>query len=297
MPISRMRMRPWLEKMIESQSIEGLTWVDKEKTMFSIPWKHAARHGWELDKDASLFREWAIHTGKYSEGQTPCDPKTWKANFRCAMNSLPDIEEVKDKSINKGHQAMRVFRMLPTTSKSRDKRSKVREARSSKKNTNVKREEDSDYSNTQSPINQSPREESTQENTVDSTVHSDQQDFSFMHEPEVPEWSFSVEVGADLFYHKFEVSPERNISDYDESEDIIEICKQLEQETSWMSCNSIDKGFLCNEACTSPESQWSDSSSVGEVDEMPRYTNLCSDYRNETDDVWKGFCAQITPLY
>lgn len=56
--------------------------------------------------------------GKYVEGQT-CDPKTWKANFRCAMNSLPDIEEVKDKSVNKGHQAMRVFRMLPATSKSR----------------------------------------------------------------------------------------------------------------------------------------------------------------------------------
>lgn len=56
--------------------------------------------------------------GKYVEGQT-CDPKTWKANFRCAMNSLPDIEEVKDKSVNKGHQAMRVFRMLPTTPKSR----------------------------------------------------------------------------------------------------------------------------------------------------------------------------------
>lgn len=124
--------------------------------MFSIPWKHAARHGWELDKDASLFKLWAIHTGerarvctltvsrgrsffflfgwikmltkrllffpfftgKYVEGQA-CDPKTWKANFRCAMNSLPDVEEVKDKSINKGHQAMRVFRLLPTTPKCR----------------------------------------------------------------------------------------------------------------------------------------------------------------------------------
>ena len=56
--------------------------------------------------------------GKYIEGQA-CDPKTWKANFRCAMNSLPDIEEMKDKSINKGHQAVRVFRMLPATPKSR----------------------------------------------------------------------------------------------------------------------------------------------------------------------------------
>lgn len=36
----------------------------QDKTMFSIPWKHAARHGWELDKDACLFKEWAIHTGE-----------------------------------------------------------------------------------------------------------------------------------------------------------------------------------------------------------------------------------------
>lgn len=59
-----------------------------------------------------------VFTGKYTKGQSS-DPKTWKANFRCAMNSLPDIEEVKDKSINKGHQAMRVFRMLPAVSKNK----------------------------------------------------------------------------------------------------------------------------------------------------------------------------------
>lgn len=35
--------------------------------MFSIPWKHAARHGWELDKDASLFKLWAIHTGERAQ--------------------------------------------------------------------------------------------------------------------------------------------------------------------------------------------------------------------------------------
>lgn len=51
------------------------------------------------------------------------DPKTWKANFRCALNSLPDIEEVKDRSVNKGHHAMRVFKMLPQASKSRGEKS------------------------------------------------------------------------------------------------------------------------------------------------------------------------------
>lgn len=29
MPVSRMRMRPWLEREIDSNAIDGLSWVDK----------------------------------------------------------------------------------------------------------------------------------------------------------------------------------------------------------------------------------------------------------------------------
>uniref|UniRef100_A0A3B3UZT1 Interferon regulatory factor n=1 Tax=Poecilia latipinna TaxID=48699 RepID=A0A3B3UZT1_9TELE len=118
MPVERMRMRPWLEEQINSCQIPGLKWVNKEKRIFQIPWMHAARHGWDLEKDAPLFMRWAIHTGKYQPGVDRPDPKTWKANFRCAMNSLPDIEEVKDKSIKKGTNAFRVYKMLSSTEKS-----------------------------------------------------------------------------------------------------------------------------------------------------------------------------------
>ncbi|XP_021514892.1 interferon regulatory factor 2 isoform X1 [Meriones unguiculatus] len=113
MPVERMRMRPWLEEQINSNTIPGLKWLNKEKKVFQIPWMHAARHGWDVEKDAPLFRNWAIHTGKHQPGVDKPDPKTWKANFRCAMNSLPDIEEVKDRSIKKGNNAFRVYRMLP----------------------------------------------------------------------------------------------------------------------------------------------------------------------------------------
>ncbi|XP_041656478.1 interferon regulatory factor 1b [Cheilinus undulatus] len=292
MPVSRMRMRPWLEKMIESKSITGLTWVDKDKTMFSIPWKHAARHGWEMDKDACLFKKWAIHTGKYVEGQTT-DPKTWKANFRCAMNSLPDIEEVKDRSINKGHQAVRVFRMLPATPKSRDKRSKAKETKHRKKSSEIKTEdEDSDES--QSYVSQ--RTTSTQENTVDSTVHTEQQDAASASPFEAPDYAHSVDIESDpfpsSFTHKFEVSPDHDM-DYDITDDIIEICQQLERDSHW----SYDsRGFLDNEACTSPGSQWSESSSADELEEIPQYTTLNSTLTNTADDFWSTFCHQIPPL-
>ncbi|NWS20430.1 IRF1 factor, partial [Pachyramphus minor] len=129
MPVSRMRMRPWLEMQINSNQIPGLKWINKDKRIFQIPWKHAAKHGWDMEKDACLFRSWAIHTGVYKEGEKDPDPKTWKANFRCAMNSLPDIEEVKDKSINKGSSAVRVYRMLPPLTKHQKKERKSKSSR------------------------------------------------------------------------------------------------------------------------------------------------------------------------
>ncbi|XP_078267188.1 interferon regulatory factor 1-like [Rhinoraja longicauda] len=112
MPVARMRMRPWLELQIDSNKISGLCWINKDRRIFQIPWKHAARHGWNLETDACLFRNWAVHTGRFRQGIDKPEPKTWKANFRCAMNSLPDIEEVKDKSVNKGSSAIRVYKML-----------------------------------------------------------------------------------------------------------------------------------------------------------------------------------------
>ncbi|NXP48754.1 IRF1 factor, partial [Heliornis fulica] len=142
MPVSRMRMRPWLEMQINSNQIPGLIWINKDKMMFQIPWKHAAKHGWDMEKDACLFRSWAIHTGRYKVGEKDPDPKTWKANFRCAMNSLPDIEEVKDKSINKGSSAVRVYRMLPPLTKDQKKERKSKSSREARNRSKRKLFED-----------------------------------------------------------------------------------------------------------------------------------------------------------
>ncbi|KAG9347011.1 hypothetical protein JZ751_005938, partial [Albula glossodonta] len=160
MPVERMRMRPWLEEQINSDKIPGLKWVNREKRIFQIPWMHAARHGWDVEKDAPLFRNWAIHTGKYQPGVDKPDPKTWKANFRCAMNSLPDIEEVKDKSIKKGTNAFRVYKML-LPSERPTKKGKKRGEREEK----IKAER-------RSPSRRTVREAAALkvENAVDSTV-------------------------------------------------------------------------------------------------------------------------------
>lgn len=281
MPVNRMRMRPWLEAKLQSNTISGLQWVDKEKRMFSIAWKHAARHGWEMDKDACLFKQWAVHTGKFRQGQTDPDPKTWKANFRCAMNSLHDIEEVKDRSVNRGCGAVRVYRMLPSTSKPKEKRPK-RDSKKKSKSSKVK-EEVSDSGDSSSGEQQSATrlyaDRSAQESTVDSTdMMSSLCEATYM-ETEVPDFETSVDIeSADpdstSRHYSFEVSPDHSPAYDSDTDAIIEITQQLEQDhTQWLQGG----GFLTNEihrpeSYSSPSSEWSDCS--GEDADLPLYTNL-----------------------
>ncbi|KAF7656954.1 hypothetical protein LDENG_00033990, partial [Lucifuga dentata] len=59
---------------------------------------------------------------RYHPGKDKPDPKTWKANFRCALNSLPDICELQEHSRKRGSNAYRVYRMLPSTHTHRRRR-------------------------------------------------------------------------------------------------------------------------------------------------------------------------------
>ncbi|XP_050393568.1 interferon regulatory factor 2 isoform X2 [Patella vulgata] len=123
-PIDRQRMRPWLVNLLNNNSVDGLAWRDRERETFQVTWRHGSRHGWSR-KDADVFERWAMHTGKFREGETP-DPKKWKANFRCALNSLPDINEEKNLSNTKGNNAYRVYKMAKETKS--DKKSSNRNA-------------------------------------------------------------------------------------------------------------------------------------------------------------------------
>ena len=104
------RMRDWLIRMINSGRFAGLEWLDEAKTVFRVPWIHAKKRGYCKERDAALFREWAIHSGKYrDEG----DPTVWKINFRCAINGLKDILEMKDLQT----EDCRVYKVLPSRSR------------------------------------------------------------------------------------------------------------------------------------------------------------------------------------
>ncbi|KAK3085246.1 hypothetical protein FSP39_000565 [Pinctada imbricata] len=111
MDSQRQRMRPWLEAKVNSGSIKGLQWIDKNQMIFRVPWKHGGKHDWN-EEDSLIFKEWAIHTGRYREGVDASDYPTWKTRFRCALNKLPDIQEVKTFSKLDGPEPFRAYRFL-----------------------------------------------------------------------------------------------------------------------------------------------------------------------------------------
>ena len=57
------RMREWLVRMINSGRFSGLEWVDQGQMIFRVPWIHAKKRDYNQERDAALFKEWAIHSG------------------------------------------------------------------------------------------------------------------------------------------------------------------------------------------------------------------------------------------
>ncbi|XP_061064865.1 interferon regulatory factor 4-like isoform X2 [Eubalaena glacialis] len=107
-----LRLREWLVAQIESGRYAGLRWEDAGKTLFRIPWKHAAKQGYQAQQDAALFRAWAIYKGKHLEGVDKEDPSTWKTRLRCALNKSADFCEVRSRSQLDISNPYKVYRLL-----------------------------------------------------------------------------------------------------------------------------------------------------------------------------------------
>ncbi|XP_052816909.1 interferon regulatory factor 4-like isoform X2 [Mya arenaria] len=111
---TRQRMKPWLEYHINSGNIPGLHWLDKDKKIFKVPWKHVGNREWS-ESDGAIFKEWAVHTGRFREGVDTPDWPTWKTRFRCALTKLPDIKELKEFNRLDGQtdEPYRVYQFVP----------------------------------------------------------------------------------------------------------------------------------------------------------------------------------------
>ncbi|CAH8436576.1 unnamed protein product [Heterobilharzia americana] len=110
----RVRLRPWLESRLNDGWIEGLKWIDKDKGIFRIPWKHHSKHTW-TEEDAAIFKDWAVVTGRYREGIDIPDWPMWKTRLRCALNKAPDIQEVKQRHNLHCEEPFKVYRFVSKT--------------------------------------------------------------------------------------------------------------------------------------------------------------------------------------
>ncbi|XP_062585321.1 uncharacterized protein LOC134246986 [Saccostrea cucullata] len=135
-PVERQKMRPWLLEHLDSGSIPGLSWQNRTQRIFRISWKHAAHNCFNRTTDSDLFERWAYHTGRHHDG----NHKRWKANFRCALNSLPDVIELRDLGVRKGDNAFKVYKFIDLNDeKEREEKKRLQMVtRSSKKTDNKK---------------------------------------------------------------------------------------------------------------------------------------------------------------
>ncbi|KAF4014819.1 hypothetical protein G4228_005841 [Cervus hanglu yarkandensis] len=282
---------------------------DGEEMIFQIPWKHAAKHGWDINKDACLFRSWAIHTGRYKAGEKEPDPKTWKANFRCAMNSLPDIEEVKDQSRNKGSSAVRVYRMLPPLTKNQRKERKSKSSRDAK--SKAKKKPYGEYSpdTFSDGLSSSTLPDDHSNYTVRSYMGQDldiERTLTPALSPSVSStlsiWPIPVEAVPDSTsdLYNFQVSPMPSTSeaatDEDEEGKLTEDIMKLLEQTGWQQTSVDGKGYLLNEPGAQPTSVYGEFSckEEPEVDSPGGYIGLISSDMKNMDASWLD--SLLTPV-
>uniref|UniRef100_A0A670IWX8 Interferon regulatory factor 3 n=1 Tax=Podarcis muralis TaxID=64176 RepID=A0A670IWX8_PODMU len=74
---------PWLMEQLDARRYPGLSWLNPERTLFRVPWKHGSRQN---------------ILGRHRPGIDQRTPSEWKRNFRSALNRKEGIRMFQDNS-------------------------------------------------------------------------------------------------------------------------------------------------------------------------------------------------------
>ncbi|XP_043848888.1 interferon regulatory factor 3 isoform X2 [Dromiciops gliroides] len=101
---------PWLREQLDS-GLLGAHWLNEERTLFFIPWKHGLREDLQ-EEDFRIFQAWAVASRSYRPGIDVPDPATWKRNFRAALDRKRNLRVVSNHSRDR-HNPHKIYEFLP----------------------------------------------------------------------------------------------------------------------------------------------------------------------------------------
>ncbi|XP_075852136.1 interferon regulatory factor 1 isoform X4 [Microcebus murinus] len=196
------------------------------------------------------------------------------------MNSLPDIEEVKDQSRNKGSSAVRVYRMLPPLTKNQRKERKSKSSRDAKSKAKRKSYGDSSPDTFSDGLSSSTLPDDHSSYTAQGYVGQDLDvDLTPALSPCVvsstlPDWQIPLEVVPDSTsdLYSFQVSPMPSASeaatDEDEEGKLTDDIMKLFEQSEWQPTSVDGKGYLLNEPGAQPTSMYGEFSckEVSDID-------------------------------
>ncbi|GAB1600669.1 interferon regulatory factor 1-like [Argonauta hians] len=106
----RERLLDWLVKELDSSSVPGAEWVNRQDGIFRLVWIRSKASGCN-ENYFQIFKDWAIHTGRFVEGEKPKYPY-WKSLFRNALNKQSNIKLISKNPDQEGETPCNVFQIL-----------------------------------------------------------------------------------------------------------------------------------------------------------------------------------------
>ncbi|GFS08356.1 interferon Regulatory Factor [Elysia marginata] len=102
---------------LEAETISGLSWLDKDKQIWQLPWKIHRPTIWG-EPDALVLHSWAVYKYNYKEEEPSTkELRKWKENLRNSILTCPLIKEIEHCHEQKVLQPFKVYQFIEQKSR------------------------------------------------------------------------------------------------------------------------------------------------------------------------------------